>query len=408
MKEMARPWLLLALSVMTLSVTLCSLVNVCAGQGRPAPTDGRKDRDEGAASGLPRGDAMSDPLLLLLRAPAIRQHLALRGQQVESLDNLISEVDSPLWQLRDAQFLSEEHSKKAWQLVDQTESKLADVLQREQLTRFRQLVLQARGIQGLLSSDAVQGLKLSPDQVHQIVGIFEATRSETKKLQHDPAGKRDEERAKQVESLVAAERTKVVALLSDDQKQRWRQLSGTPYDFQRLPRRFVRAPEIRAVDEWINTSPLTLRDLRGKVVVLHFFTFGCINCIHNQPAYKAWHERFSRQDAVVLGIHSPEGESDRKLESIRKAMQDQGIAYPVAVDSAKENWNAWGNHTWPSVYLIDKAGYVRWWWYGELNWQDAQGEKRFGKKIADLLAEDQEPIRSATNQAAPRSGGRAP
>ncbi|MGW8258453.1 MAG: redoxin domain-containing protein, partial [Thermoguttaceae bacterium] len=126
---------------------------------------------------------------------------------------------------------------------------------------------------------------------------------------------------------------------------------------------------------------------RGKVVVLHFFTFGCINCIHNQPAYRDWHERFSGRSVVILGIHTPEGESDRKLENIRKAIEKQKIAYPVAVDNKKENWNAWANHIWPSVYLIDKEGYVRYWWYGELNWKGAEGEKLYREKIAELLAE---------------------
>ncbi len=165
-----------------------------------------------------------------------------------------------------------------------------------------------------------------------------------------------------------------------------------------LPRRHVQAPDLRGVEEWINSAALTLAGLRGKVVVLHFFTFGCINCIHNQPAYKDWYERFSRQGAVVLGIHTPEGTGDRKLENIRKAIQDQAIAYPVAVDNNKENWNAWRNRTWPSVYLIDKEGYVRYWWYGELNWQGAHGEKICREKIAELLAEGDEVIRGATPQ----------
>ena len=155
---------------------------------------------------------------------------------------------------------------------------------------------------------------------------------------------------------------------------------GQPLRLQPTAAAIRSAPEIRGVDEWINSAPLTLADLRGKVVALHFFTFGCINCVHNQPAYKDWHERFSGKGAVVLGIQTPEGDGDRKLESIRKAIQDQGIAYPVAVDNAKENWNAWANHMWPSVYLIDKEGYVRWWWYGELNWQGAQGEKLYRRE----------------------------
>lgn len=343
--------------------------------------------DAAAAADFSRGDATSDPLLLLLRAPAIRKKLALRDKQVESLEQMIEEIDEPLWRLRDAQFLNAGNSAKAWQLIDEVESRLGGILKREQHVQIRQFAAQARGLHGLLSRDVTDSLGLSAERLRLIAQVLEETRKETQQLQKQTPGRSDTERSKQVQKLAAAERRKVVALLTDDQKRRWQQLLGSPYDFSHLPRRYVRAPEIRAVEEWINSAPLALADLRGKVVILHFFTFGCINCIHNQPAYKDWHERFSSKGAVVLGIHTPEGEGDRKLESIRKALHDQGLAYAVAVDNKKENWTAWANHMWPSVYLIDKQGYVRYWWYGELNWQGAQGEKLYREKIAELLAE---------------------
>ena len=364
-------------------------------------------RNTPATADVPRGDATSDPLLLLLRAPAIRRELVLRGKPLESLEQLIGEVDEPLWRLRDAQFLNADNSIKAWQLIDQVELSLGAILTRGQHARLQQLVVRARGLHALLSSDVIQGLKLSPDRVRQIAEIFAETRKDAQRLQKDSASKDGAERAKQAEELLAAERKKVLALLTNDQKQRWQQLAGSHYEFSQLPRRYVRAPEVRGVDEWINSAPLTLADLRGKVVAFHFFTFGCINCVHNQPAYKDWHERFSRKGAVVLGIQTPEGEGDRKLESIRKAIRDQGIAYPVAVDNRKENWNAWANHMWPSVYLIDKEGYVRYWWYGELNWQGAQGEKLYREKITELLAEGIEPQVSATTPVGSRSEERA-
>lgn len=347
-----------------------------------------EEKDAQATADFPRGDATSDPLALLLRAPAIRRELALRQTQVDSLDRLLDEVGEPLWRLRDAQFRDAETSETAWQLIDRLESSLGDILKREQQTRLRRLLVQARGLHALLSNDVVTGLRLAPDRVRQIAEVLEETRKETQRLLREASAKGDAERSKQAEKLAAAERKKVLALLTDDQKRRWQLLVANHYDFSRLPLRYARAPEVRGVDAWINSAPRTFAELRGKVVVLHFFTFGCINCVHNQPAYKDWHERFSSNGAVVLGIHTPEGESDRNIESIRKALQDQGIAYPVAVDNKKENWTAWANHTWPSVYLVDKEGCVRYWWYGELNWQGAQGEKLYRNKILELLAED--------------------
>lgn len=360
----------------------------------PASSRAEKEpskREASAVADIPRGDATSDPLLILLRTPVFRRELALGEKQAESLEQAIREVDEPLWRLRDAQFLNVENSRKAWQLIGQVESKLGAILKADQHTRLRQLVVQARGLPSLLSDEVAQALKLSASQLQHIAEIFDHTRKETQRIEKESAGKADAERAKQAESLADAGRKKVIALLSDQQKRRWQQLAGSSYDFSRLPRRFAQAPEVRAADAWVNSPPLTLAGLRGKVVVFHFFTFGCINCIHNQPAYLDWHERFSSQGAVVLGIHTPEGEADRKLENIRKAIQDQGIAYPVAVDNKKENWTAWANHMWPSVYLIDKEGYIRYWWYGELNWQSAQGEKLFRDKIAELIAEKRQP-----------------
>jgi peroxiredoxin len=336
-----------------------------------------------------------------LRAPAIRRELGLQEQQVESVQQLIDQVDEPLWRLRDAQFLKAENATKAWQLIDRFESKIATVLEREQHAQLRQFVVRARGFHSLLSRDVVEAVKLSPDQVRQIAGILEDTRKEVHRLQKESVDNEVADLAEQSKRLAVDERKKVLAILTDDQKRRWQRLAGSPYDFSQLPRRYVRAPEIRGVDEWINSAPLALADLRGKVVALHFFTFGCINCVHNQPAYKDWHERFPADRVLVLGVHTPEGEGDRKPEAIRKAIQDQGIAYPVAVDNKKENWTAWANHTWPSVYLIDKGGYVRYWWYGELNWKGARGEKLYREKIAELAAERSE----SRGGAAERSGG---
>jgi peroxiredoxin len=89
----------------------------------------------------------------------------------------------------------------------------------------------------------------------------------------------------------------------------------------------------------------------------------------------------------VLGIHTPESAGERNVDNIRRKMTENGIEFPIAVDNDKANWNAWANNMWPSTYLIDKKGYVRYWWYGELNWKGTEGEKMFREKIEELLAE---------------------
>jgi peroxiredoxin len=147
------------------------------------------------------------------------------------------------------------------------------------------------------------------------------------------------------------------------------------------------APELRGIDEWINSKPTSLADLKGKVVVLHFWTFGWINCIRNYPWYTGWHKDFAKQGLTVIGVHTPETDEEKKIEEIRKKIKDNDIEYPVAVDGSGKSWQAWENHYWPAVYLIDKKGDVRYRWDGELNWKGTNGEKIMRKKIEELLAE---------------------
>lgn len=140
-------------------------------------------------------------------------------------------------------------------------------------------------------------------------------------------------------------------------------------------------------EEWINSKPLKLSDLRGKVVVLHFWTFGCINCIHNQPHYKNWHKTYAEKGVTVIGVHTPETEGERNIDSLRNSVEEKGLKYPIVLDNDKKIWDAWDNRWWPCTYLIDKHGIVRYRWDGELNWKKAKGEAIMRKKIEQLLAE---------------------
>jgi peroxiredoxin len=86
-------------------------------------------------------------------------------------------------------------------------------------------------------------------------------------------------------------------------------------------------------------------------------------------------------------VHTPETEGEKVVENIRKSARQHGLEFPIAVDSGLKNWQAWSNNIWPAVYLVDKKGNVRYWWYGELNWQGSDGEKFMREKIIELLAE---------------------
>lgn len=151
----------------------------------------------------------------------------------------------------------------------------------------------------------------------------------------------------------------------------------------------IEAPELeeRPAEEWINSPPLELAELRGQVVVLHFWTFGCINCIRNQPHYKSWHEKYSKRGVTVIGVHTPESVGERDIGAVRKSAEEKGLKYPIVIDSDGKTWKTWDNKWWPCTYLIDKNGVVRFRWDGELNWKDTKGEQILRKKIDQLRAE---------------------
>jgi hypothetical protein len=90
---------------------------------------------------------------------------------------------------------------------------------------------------------------------------------------------------------------------------------------------------------------------------------------------------------TIIGVHSPETEGERVVDSVRRKAREDGLEFPIAVDGDLATWQAWSNNIWPSVYLVDKKGYVRYWWYGELNWQGTDGEQYMREKIEELLAE---------------------
>jgi thiol-disulfide isomerase/thioredoxin len=152
----------------------------------------------------------------------------------------------------------------------------------------------------------------------------------------------------------------------------------------------AKAPELpeRSADEWLNSPPLKLADLRGQVVILHFWTFGCSNCRQNDSAYKAWQQKYSGKGVTMIAVHTPELAYERDLKRLKRSIEERGLKYPVVVDKDGQTWKAWDNHWWPSIYLIDKQGIARYRWDGELAWKGAKGKAIMEKKIGELLAEE--------------------
>ena len=145
-------------------------------------------------------------------------------------------------------------------------------------------------------------------------------------------------------------------------------------------------PEFPRDAEWLQSDPLRLADLRGQVVVVHFWTNGCINCIHNYPVYKAWQEKYAGKGLTLIGVHTPEFAYEADVAGVRAKARANGLMFPIVIDNDSRIWKAWDNHFWPSIYLIDKKGRVRYHWDGELHLRDAEGQ-RFASRIDALLAE---------------------
>ncbi|MEZ2126359.1 MULTISPECIES: cytochrome c biogenesis protein DipZ [unclassified Sinorhizobium] len=142
-----------------------------------------------------------------------------------------------------------------------------------------------------------------------------------------------------------------------------------------------RFPSLDGAVEWLNSPPLTTEQLRGKVVLVDFWTYSCINCIRTLPYTRAWAEKYKDQGLVVIGVHSPEFAFEKKIDNVKGATKDFKIGYPVAIDNNFKIWRAFENNYWPAAYFIDAKGQIRYHHFGEGNYEESE------KVIQELLAE---------------------
>ncbi len=141
-------------------------------------------------------------------------------------------------------------------------------------------------------------------------------------------------------------------------------------------------PALSKANEWLNSPPLTPAELRGKVVLVDFWTYTCVNWIRTLPYVRAWAQKYKDQGLVVVGVHSPEFEFERDVPNVRQAAQALRVDFPIAVDSRHAIWNAYDNQYWPAIYLVDAKGRVRHRQFGEGNYDQVE------KAIQELLAEN--------------------
>jgi thiol-disulfide isomerase/thioredoxin len=140
-------------------------------------------------------------------------------------------------------------------------------------------------------------------------------------------------------------------------------------------------PSLAGATEWLNSPPQSAEALKGKVVVVDFWTYSCINCLRSIPYVRAWAEKYKDQGLVVIGVHAPEFAFERNIGNVKKAVSDLGITYPVAIDNEYAIWRAFGNQYWPAHYFVDAAGHIRHHHFGEGEYDESE------RVIQQLLAE---------------------
>ena len=144
------------------------------------------------------------------------------------------------------------------------------------------------------------------------------------------------------------------------------------------------APEFLGISHWLNTpgdKPLTMHGLRGKVVLIDFWTYSCINCIRTLPYLESWYRTYTKDGLVIVGVHTPEFAFEHELSNVRSNARELGVRYPVALDNEYGTWNRYGNQYWPAEYLVDRRGHVRHAHFGEGEYD------RTEQIIRELLAE---------------------
>jgi thiol-disulfide isomerase/thioredoxin len=172
-------------------------------------------------------------------------------------------------------------------------------------------------------------------------------------------------------------------------------------------------PSLGSATGWLNSPPLTAAGLRGKVVLVEFWTYSCINWLRTLPYVRAWAEKYKDQGLVVIGVHSPEFEFEKNVDDVRRAAKEMRVTYPIAIDSGHAVWGAFGNQYWPALYFVDAKGRIRHHHFGEGEYEKSEmiiqqllteaGAAGIGHELVSVdargaeVAADWDSLRSAEN-----------
>lgn len=338
-----------------------------------------EDRVNAAERKVPR------QLLGLLHAPEVHTELGLSASQISELENQFQVVDGRWFRARidpptaNLLIMQElEESMNRW-----LSNHFSDV----QRLRLKELELQAQGTRVLLRGDVADRLSFSEKQKSDLLGMASETDEAVTTYQQSlRQGKDDTVLKATVQEKQKSERDAIYTVLTESQRAELGELLGEKFHTAGLTRIYPMAPDFSPSADWLNSPALSLRQLRGKVVLVHFYAFQCHNCQANFDVYRRWHDRFG-DDVVVVGIQTPETPDERRRDRVADAVKLDDFKFPVIFDEASEHWKTWGNTMWPTVYVVDKKGYLRRWWQGELRWKGADTDQQLETLIEDLIEE---------------------
>lgn len=327
--------------------------------------------------------AVPQNLLKLVHTPEVQKELGLEGTKLEDFVKELALVDGPWWRAR---ILPQDKQRK---IIAAQEAQLLSLLKKSvsepKLKRLQQIELQSQGTRMFGRTDVATAVGLSQSQVSKLNEVYAATDAVAKKMVGPKA--QDTTLNSQLKTARDTELKTIAELLSEKQKAAFSKLVGEPFETTKLTRIYPLAPELIDSGNWAGGSATKLSEHRGKVVLVHFYAFQCSNCIANFEHYKRWHRDLSSRGVSVIGIQTPETSPESDAKQVQKAALDKGFTFPVLIDLDKSNWNSWANTMWPTVYVVDKNGYVRHWWQGELNYNGATGDKTIETLVDQLLAE---------------------
>lgn len=241
---------------------------------RAAEQDARGEKVDKPVQGSASATGLASPIVMLLRNPGVHAELKLSPPQRAAFRTLIADLDQSVWALRDVSPESDEGSPQWGTVFGALQRRLRKILEPAQKRRLTQLVLRAKGLSVLLQPEVAEAIRLSAYQEQELRHITEATRRAVQALHQKVAGRNARALARESNRIKLEESDKIVAVLNEAQKKQIAALFGKRFDLSQVRWVGVTAPELQEADAWINSAPLTLAKLHGRVVALHFWTFG--------------------------------------------------------------------------------------------------------------------------------------